>query len=316
MKGLWQDFVKTRQNYSPAAPFTPFKLFSVQVILECAFFFCGLWVLWNPKLTSCCRNDDLWTPFFHRFLTQCWVFTTEHVVRRTRRNCTTLAVQIVLVHTFETQTLRRSFWGVSRSPARPSRLHAVCWFSLTPSLLCGVDSTGSLVSSQVSAQLCLSQVEALLACCHGNSPTSCLPPGSDNKLRWVGPRWHHNTMFGSQQLVLVFLLQSGVFWSSAEDSGADEPTETAGEGHGDELLQAAAGRRPRTSPFGSRRFCLWPGLLFYGSRTRGSWPRCLWLWRPTTGSACRPGLPSCLRPRPSQTSRRWCELLAGCSRKY
>ncbi|XP_037549772.1 protein CIP2A [Nematolebias whitei] len=52
-------------------------------------------------------------------------------------------------------------------------------------LLCSEDSTRSLVSSQVSAQLCLSQVEALLSCCHSNSPTSCLSPGSDNKLSQV-----------------------------------------------------------------------------------------------------------------------------------
>uniref|UniRef100_A0A1A8V9F2 KIAA1524 n=1 Tax=Nothobranchius furzeri TaxID=105023 RepID=A0A1A8V9F2_NOTFU len=52
-------------------------------------------------------------------------------------------------------------------------------------VLCGEESTRSLVSSQVSAQVCLSQVEALLSCCHSNSPISCLPPGSDNDLSHV-----------------------------------------------------------------------------------------------------------------------------------
>uniref|UniRef100_A0A8C6M618 Cellular inhibitor of PP2A n=1 Tax=Nothobranchius furzeri TaxID=105023 RepID=A0A8C6M618_NOTFU len=49
-----------------------------------------------------------------------------------------------------------------------------CLSSLTLQLLCGEESTRSLVSSQVSAQVCLSQVEALLSCCHSNSPISCL----------------------------------------------------------------------------------------------------------------------------------------------
>ncbi|XP_017296063.1 protein CIP2A [Kryptolebias marmoratus] len=49
-------------------------------------------------------------------------------------------------------------------------------------ILSSEDSTRSLVSSQVSAQLCLSQVESLLSCCHSNSPVSCPPPGSDNDL--------------------------------------------------------------------------------------------------------------------------------------
>ncbi|KAM8822837.1 protein CIP2A [Spinachia spinachia] len=43
--------------------------------------------------------------------------------------------------------------------------------------LCAEDSTRSLVSRQVSAQLALSQVEALLSCCHGNSPLACSPGG-------------------------------------------------------------------------------------------------------------------------------------------
>ncbi|XP_037311825.2 protein CIP2A [Pungitius pungitius] len=44
--------------------------------------------------------------------------------------------------------------------------------------LCAEDSTRSLVSRQVSAQFALSQVEALLSCCHGNSPLAC-SPGDD-----------------------------------------------------------------------------------------------------------------------------------------
>ncbi|KAI3355497.1 hypothetical protein L3Q82_018328 [Scortum barcoo] len=57
--------------------------------------------------------------------------------------------------------------------------------AFTPPLLCAEDSTRSLVSRQVSAQLCLSQVEALLTCCHSNSPLTCLPPGTDNDLSQV-----------------------------------------------------------------------------------------------------------------------------------
>ncbi|TDG97584.1 hypothetical protein EPR50_G00227210 [Perca flavescens] len=37
----------------------------------------------------------------------------------------------------------------------------------------------------MSAQLCLSQVESLLTCCHSNSPLICHPPGSDNDLSQV-----------------------------------------------------------------------------------------------------------------------------------
>ncbi|KAM6971187.1 protein CIP2A isoform 2-T2 [Tautogolabrus adspersus] len=57
--------------------------------------------------------------------------------------------------------------------------------TLTPPLLCAEDSTRSLVSRQVSAQLCLLQVETLLSCCHSSSPLACLPPGSDNDLSQV-----------------------------------------------------------------------------------------------------------------------------------
>ncbi|KAM4534005.1 protein CIP2A [Odontesthes bonariensis] len=49
-------------------------------------------------------------------------------------------------------------------------------------ILCTEDATRSLLSHQVSAQLCLSQVETLLSSCHGSSPLICLPPGSDNDL--------------------------------------------------------------------------------------------------------------------------------------
>ncbi|KAG7274102.1 hypothetical protein CRUP_028809 [Coryphaenoides rupestris] len=42
--------------------------------------------------------------------------------------------------------------------------------------------TRSLVSGQVSAQLCLSLVESLLSCCHDNSGLISQPPGSDSDL--------------------------------------------------------------------------------------------------------------------------------------
>ncbi|KAM9839334.1 protein CIP2A [Aulostomus maculatus] len=48
-----------------------------------------------------------------------------------------------------------------------------------------VDSTRALVSQQVSAQLCLSQAESLLSCCHSNNPLCCLPTSSDNDLSQV-----------------------------------------------------------------------------------------------------------------------------------
>ncbi|KAF7650719.1 hypothetical protein LDENG_00121420 [Lucifuga dentata] len=57
--------------------------------------------------------------------------------------------------------------------------------SLTPPLLCAEDSTRSLVSRQVSAELCLSQVESLLSCCHSNSSLTCLLPASDSELSQV-----------------------------------------------------------------------------------------------------------------------------------
>uniref|UniRef100_A0A3Q2PEU5 Cellular inhibitor of PP2A n=1 Tax=Fundulus heteroclitus TaxID=8078 RepID=A0A3Q2PEU5_FUNHE len=44
------------------------------------------------------------------------------------------------------------------------------------------DSTRSLVSSQVSAQLCFAQVDGLLSCCHGNSPLTSLAPASSSDL--------------------------------------------------------------------------------------------------------------------------------------
>nr|XP_057915408.1 protein CIP2A isoform X2 [Doryrhamphus excisus] len=47
-------------------------------------------------------------------------------------------------------------------------------------VMCAEDATRALVSKQVSAQLCLSQVEMLLAGCHSNNP-----PGSDNNLSQV-----------------------------------------------------------------------------------------------------------------------------------
>ncbi|XP_040022786.2 protein CIP2A isoform X1 [Gasterosteus aculeatus] len=48
--------------------------------------------------------------------------------------------------------------------------------------LCAEDSTRSLVSRHVSAQLALSQVEVLLSCCHGNSPLACSPDGDLSQL--------------------------------------------------------------------------------------------------------------------------------------
>ncbi|XP_034061924.1 LOW QUALITY PROTEIN: protein CIP2A [Gymnodraco acuticeps] len=52
-------------------------------------------------------------------------------------------------------------------------------------ILCAEDSTRCLVSRQVSTQLCLTQVESLLSCCHSNSSFNCHPPGSDNDLSQV-----------------------------------------------------------------------------------------------------------------------------------
>ncbi|KAM4606251.1 protein CIP2A [Polymixia lowei] len=52
-------------------------------------------------------------------------------------------------------------------------------------VLCGEDSTRCTVARQVSAQLCLSQVESLLSCCHSNNPLICPAPGSDNDLSQV-----------------------------------------------------------------------------------------------------------------------------------
>ncbi|XP_059183404.1 protein CIP2A isoform X2 [Centropristis striata] len=52
-------------------------------------------------------------------------------------------------------------------------------------ILCTEDSARSLVSRQVSAPLCLSQVESLLSSCHNISPLSCHPPGCDDDLSQV-----------------------------------------------------------------------------------------------------------------------------------
>ncbi|XP_043960952.1 protein CIP2A [Gambusia affinis] len=59
------------------------------------------------------------------------------------------------------------------------RITHVCTLLLT---LCCQGATRSLVSSQVSAQLCFSQVEILLCCCHSNSPLTCPPPVSGSNL--------------------------------------------------------------------------------------------------------------------------------------
>lgn len=52
-------------------------------------------------------------------------------------------------------------------------------------VLCAEDSTRTAVSRQVSATLCLSQVEELLACCHNNSPLTSAGPQSDHSLSQV-----------------------------------------------------------------------------------------------------------------------------------
>ncbi|KAM6977695.1 LOW QUALITY PROTEIN: protein CIP2A [Aplochiton taeniatus] len=57
--------------------------------------------------------------------------------------------------------------------------------SLTPPLLCGEDSARSVVSRQLSAQLCLSRVERLLSCCHGSDPFTGPPSGSENDIGHV-----------------------------------------------------------------------------------------------------------------------------------
>lgn len=56
-----------------------------------------------------------------------------------------------------------------------------------------------------------------------------------------------------------FSFQPVVCRSSAEGPGADEPPEAAGEGHGDELLQDAAGERRPAS--GRATSCLNPQRL-------------------------------------------------------
>ncbi|XP_056155685.1 protein CIP2A [Lampris incognitus] len=67
------------------------------------------------------------------------------------------------------------------------RGHCIRVIHITDLLLvvCGEDSTRCLVACQVSAQLCLSQVETLLSCCHSNSPLTCPPPSSENDLSQV-----------------------------------------------------------------------------------------------------------------------------------
>ncbi|XP_042369909.1 protein CIP2A homolog [Plectropomus leopardus] len=63
--------------------------------------------------------------------------------------------------------------------------HRITHVSSLLLILCAEDFTRSLVSRQVSAQLCLSQVESLLSWFHSNSPLTCHPPGSDNDLSQV-----------------------------------------------------------------------------------------------------------------------------------
>ncbi|XP_077364980.1 protein CIP2A isoform X2 [Festucalex cinctus] len=52
-------------------------------------------------------------------------------------------------------------------------------------LMCGKDAALALLSKQVSAQRCLTQVETLLARCHGDNPAARLPPGADDSLSQV-----------------------------------------------------------------------------------------------------------------------------------
>ncbi|KAM9333613.1 protein CIP2A [Pholidichthys leucotaenia] len=66
-----------------------------------------------------------------------------------------------------------------------TRCHRVTHVSSLLLILCAQDSTRPLVSCQVSAQLCLSQVESLLSCCHGSTPFACLPSCSENDLSQV-----------------------------------------------------------------------------------------------------------------------------------
>ncbi|XP_008306561.1 protein CIP2A [Cynoglossus semilaevis] len=52
-------------------------------------------------------------------------------------------------------------------------------------ILCTDDSTRSMVSCHISAQLCLSQVESLLSCSCSSSPLTSVPAGSDDSLSQV-----------------------------------------------------------------------------------------------------------------------------------
>ncbi|XP_055784362.1 protein CIP2A isoform X3 [Salvelinus fontinalis] len=52
-------------------------------------------------------------------------------------------------------------------------------------MLCSEDSVCRVVSRQMSSQLCLSQVELLLSCCHNNDPLTCPLTGHDSSLSQV-----------------------------------------------------------------------------------------------------------------------------------
>ncbi|KAK6299593.1 hypothetical protein J4Q44_G00296260 [Coregonus suidteri] len=70
-------------------------------------------------------------------------------------------------------------------PAAPdSQLRTHC-IPLTLPLLCSEESVCRVVSRQMSSQLCLSQVELLLSCCHNNDPLTCPPTGHDSSLSQV-----------------------------------------------------------------------------------------------------------------------------------
>ncbi|XP_053198146.1 protein CIP2A [Scomber japonicus] len=99
-------------------------------------------------------------------------------------DCVLSFVEMLLPVLLSLMKVVRSVAG-RRSPEKTLPAHhttspACCLISL-----CAEDSTRSVVSRQVSAKLCLSQVESLLSCCHSNNPLTCLPPASENNLSQV-----------------------------------------------------------------------------------------------------------------------------------
>ncbi|KAJ8010774.1 hypothetical protein DPEC_G00078640 [Dallia pectoralis] len=57
--------------------------------------------------------------------------------------------------------------------------------ALTLQLLCSEDSVLGVVSRQLTSQICLSEVELLLSCCHNNDPLTCPPTGHNTSLSEV-----------------------------------------------------------------------------------------------------------------------------------